>query len=163
MSEVTQSSQMPAPAERDPTVRAAGVIFVGDRLLLVRQQRLERSYWLLPGGGVRFGESLAEALSREAHEELGLEVVVGRPRALVEAISPDMESYVKHVVHVILDARPSVEGAMPRLGGDAAVLEARWFARDELRSLTMTPPIADFLDRCYDRMPAKMEYLGRRW
>jgi 8-oxo-dGTP diphosphatase len=163
VTEVTQSSHVPSSQPKGPTVRAAALIIVDGKLLLVRQQRLEQSYWLLPGGGVQFGEPLDAALRRELDEELGLEIVVGRPRALIEAISPDMAAYPKHVLHVIFDARLAVEGETPRLGGDAAVLETGFFARNELGSLTMTPPIADVLDEWYDGLPAAMEYLGRRW
>ncbi len=93
-----------AQAQPRPTVRAAGLIFSDAGLLLVKQHRLEREYWLLPGGGVHFGESLSEALRRELREELRLEIDAGRPLALAEAISDDMAAYPKHVVHVILEA-----------------------------------------------------------
>ena len=46
------------------------------RLLL--QQRSDGGQWGLPGGSVEIGESLAEAVRREVHEETGLVVVVRR-------------------------------------------------------------------------------------
>ena len=106
-SEVSYGKENRAPAQPRPTVRAAGLIFGDAGLLLVKQRRLDREYWLLPGGGVHFGESLAEALRRELREELRLEIDVGRPLALAEAISDDMARYPKHVVHVIIQARLS--------------------------------------------------------
>jgi len=152
-----------APAQPRPTVRAAGLIFSDVGVLLVKQRRLEREYWLLPGGGVHFGESLADALRRELREELRLEIDVGRPLALAEAISDDMASYPKHVVHVILEASLVDRQARPRLGGDIAVLEARFFTCADLGALTVTPPIRPFLESCFEGVPQQMCYLGLVW
>ena len=152
-----------AQAQPRPTVRAAGLIFSDAGLLLVKQRRLEREYWLLPGGGVHFGESLSEALRRELREELRLEIDAGRPLALAEAISDDMAAYPKHVVHVILEASLVDRQARPRLGGDVAVLEARFFTRAELGALTVTPPIRPFLESCFEGAPQQMRYLGVVW
>ena len=152
----------PSAAPR-PTVRAAALIIAHAGLLLVRQRRLDRDYWLLPGGGVHFGESLTAALRRELREELRLEIEPGRPVALARAISDDMAAYPKHVLHVILEATIRDDAARPRLGGDAAVLEARFFARDELAALAVTPPITPFLETCFEAVPPQMRYLGVVW
>ena len=144
-------------------MRAAGLIFRDAGLLLVRQRRLDRDYWLLPGGGVHFGESLAAGLRRELREELCLEIEPGRPLALAEAISADMAAYPKHVVHVILAATLLDATARPRLGGDDAVLEARFFTHEKLGALTVTPPITAFLLSCFEALPQEMRYLGVVW
>jgi ADP-ribose pyrophosphatase YjhB (NUDIX family) len=144
-------------------VRAAGLIFRDAGLLLVRQRRLDRDYWLLPGGGVHFGESLAAGLRRELREELCLEIEPGRPLAVAEAISADMAAYPKHVVHVILAATLLDATARPRLGGDDAVLEARFFTHEKLGALTVTPPITAFLLSCFEALPQQMRYLGVVW
>ena len=167
--EVTQSSQNAASGadgrfvQQAPTVRAAALILREGKLLLVRQDRMGESYWLLPGGGVRFGESLHDAVVRELREELALDVVPGRPVALVEAISDDMTRYPKHVVHVIVAAELATADQMPRLGGDKAVLEAGFVAADELRALRVTPPIGEFLADWVDAPREEMTYLGVRW
>ena len=144
-------------------MRAAGLIFRDAGLLLVRQRRLDRDYWLLPGGGVHFGESLAAGLRRELREELCLEIEPGRPLAVAEAISADMAAYPKHVVHVILAATLLDATARPRLGGDDAVLEARFFTREKLGALSVTPPITAFLLSCFEALPQQMRYLGVVW
>jgi 8-oxo-dGTP diphosphatase len=58
-------------------VAVAGIFVDPDRRVLV----LERTYaegWVLPGGVVEAGESLAAAFRREIHEELGLHRAPGR-------------------------------------------------------------------------------------
>ena len=62
-----------------PTIRVAGLLVHEGRILMVEQGRGDERYWLLPGGGVQFGETLSDALRREFHEELGLRVGVAAP------------------------------------------------------------------------------------
>lgn len=53
---------------------------ISDGALLVAQRKRPpdlAGLWELPGGKVAAGESDAEALARELHEELGVEVAVG--------------------------------------------------------------------------------------
>jgi 8-oxo-dGTP diphosphatase len=153
-----------------PTVRVGGLIVVEGRILLLRQERGGEDYWMLPGGGVHFSESLAEALRREVREEVGLEIAVGRPLALLESISPDLDAYAKHVVHVVLAGETSAaEVAEASVGTfslavhDPKVLAAHLFGPAEIEALAMKPPLHDFVLECFTRPPATMVYLGRRW
>ncbi|MBW7866403.1 MAG: NUDIX domain-containing protein [Candidatus Hydrogenedentes bacterium] len=50
-----------------PRLRAAALIVEGESLLMVRHQKGGRHYWLLPGGGVDQGETVADALTRISH------------------------------------------------------------------------------------------------
>ena len=56
-----------------PRIRVSAVLRRENGILLVRQEKPGRQYWLLPGGGVRTGESLMDALLRELSEEIGIE------------------------------------------------------------------------------------------
>jgi 8-oxo-dGTP diphosphatase len=59
-------------------LRSAVILLEDGQLALIRLERAGRVYYLLPGGGVEPGETLVEAARREAEEELGLRVTVGR-------------------------------------------------------------------------------------
>jgi ADP-ribose pyrophosphatase YjhB (NUDIX family) len=64
------------------------VVITADEMSGVLLSRREdgpcRGLWHIPGGTVRFGEPLTEAVRRVARQELGLEVVVGRPIGYIE-------------------------------------------------------------------------------
>src|SRR4051812_18736690 len=52
------------------------------RVLLVQQSYRSSSVWLPPGGWMDRGETPSEAACREAWEEVGLRVRIGRPLAI---------------------------------------------------------------------------------
>lgn len=57
----------------------SGIVLVSNaRLALIRRERADRVYYLFPGGGTQPGETPEQAAAREAWEELGLRVTVGR-------------------------------------------------------------------------------------
>ena len=87
----------------EPRVRVAALIRWQNRVLLCRQEKPGKEYWLLPGGGVEGGETLDEALRRELGEELGLweDVMFEGPIAVAESIAPDWRPGDRHVVHIV--------------------------------------------------------------
>ncbi|MEQ9423688.1 MAG: NUDIX hydrolase [Cyclobacteriaceae bacterium] len=59
-------------------VRVCGILIEANKLLMVRHQGFGKAghLWIPPGGGVEFGESVNEALTREFKEETGLDISV---------------------------------------------------------------------------------------
>jgi A/G-specific adenine glycosylase len=65
----------------------AGVVWDGLGRFLIAQRPLDSmlgGLWEFPGGKQESGESLADCLRRELREELGIEVAVGAPLAVVQ-------------------------------------------------------------------------------
>ena len=56
---------------------AKGIIFRGEEVLLTKNLDDEGFFYLFPGGGQEFGETLHDAVKRECMEEVGQEVEVG--------------------------------------------------------------------------------------
>ena len=56
--------------------RVGGIAVHGERLLVERNVR--QGFCFVPGGRVEYGESAVEALAREAREEFGEDVQIGR-------------------------------------------------------------------------------------
>ena len=117
----------------EPRIRVSAILRWQGRVLLCRQEKPGKEYWLLPGGGVDAGESLIEALRRELREELGVEADVQfeGPVAIVDSISPKSASLTrKHVVHIIFSADLSHRSLEDVETKDAAVKGARLFSDD---------------------------------
>lgn len=150
-----------------PTIRVAALLVVDNRILLVEQAKEDERYWLLPGGGVRFGESLEDCLRRELLEEIGAPITVDRPIGMVESIAPESAGRQKHVLHIVfsatfLDEQPfRVKNELDGL--DPAVLRAVFHAATDVNHLDLRPPIAGFIQACLKGLPPAIVYLGRRW
>ena len=57
-------------------MRVAAIIVKDDKILLIHRIKNGQEYYVFPGGGVKEGESLEEALIREIKEELTLDTKV---------------------------------------------------------------------------------------
>jgi 8-oxo-dGTP diphosphatase len=147
----------------EPRIRVSALLRWHGRVLLCRHEKPGREYWLLPGGGVNSGESLAEALQRELAEELGIDedVPVEGPVAIVDSIAPVRSFAAKHVVHIIFAGDLGGRSLEAVTSKDAAVRGHRLFALDELDGVVLHPPIQRFLKRWQPGDP--VVYLGALW
>lgn len=110
----------------------------GGRVLLVlRGTEPEKGRWSVPGGSVEPGETLAEAAAREAFEETGLRVSVGRELWCVTIPAGDGRVFEVH------DFAATVTGGELAPGDDAD--DARWVTPAELDQLPLTTNLADYL------------------
>ena len=84
-----------------PIVGVGAVVVGPEGVLLVRRAHAPmRGEWSLPGGAVEVGETLAEAVVREVHEETGLDVEVGPLLDAVDVIRRDVDGRVEY--HYVL-------------------------------------------------------------
>jgi len=142
-----------------PRVRVAAIVVRDDALLLVQHEKAGRRYWLLPGGGVDYGETLAEALVREVREETGLDVRVGDLVLVHDSLPPDRH---RHIVNVYFTAE--CPGGDLRLGSDARLVDARFVPVDDLPGLDLYPDIrAELLRVTREGLGNGPRYLGNLW
>lgn len=81
---------------RKVTEVAVGVIVQSDGSYLLAQRMQGKpyeGYWEFPGGKLEVGESVEDALARELHEELGIEVMASRRWHTIEHDYP--HAYVR--------------------------------------------------------------------
>ena len=142
-----------------PRVRVAAIVVRDGEILLVRHLKKGKTYWLLPGGGVKFGETLADALVRELKEETNLEVEVGRPVFLNDSVPPDTH---RHVLKIYFTAR--ITGGSLAAEENTLVQETKFFPIDTIPDLPLFyPDIRDCLLDAYNRDFTDTVYLGNIW
>lgn len=138
--------------------RAAAVIVQNSQILLVKHHKYDKYYWLLPGGGVNYGETLSDAVKREMKEETNLDVEVGDLICVSESIPPD---HHRHVINYYFEAR--VLGGIMKVGDDKNLHDVQWRPIDELDSLTMYPNITKELHEWILSHKLNRFSLGNRW
>ena len=129
---------------RTPVDVAVGVLIDGaGRFLLCSRPagKVYAGYWEFPGGKVEAGETIGQALRRELHEELGIDIGTPQPWR-VEVISYEHARVRLHFCKVLawsgelrmlegqlmawqalpVDVRPVLPGTLPVL---------RWFAQEQ--------------------------------
>ncbi|NCO04846.1 MAG: NUDIX domain-containing protein [Candidatus Magasanikbacteria bacterium] len=63
------------------------------------------NYWTIPGGGLEYGETIADCAKREAKEETGLDITDIHFDKTVEAIFPEKCKEKKHFIFLNIFAR----------------------------------------------------------
>jgi ADP-ribose pyrophosphatase YjhB (NUDIX family) len=143
----------------NPRVRVAVVVMQGDQVLLVRHRKGERTYWLLPGGGLDYGETIEECAVRELHEETGLTIAPQQFLFMSEAIAPDKS---RHILNVYLLA--TVTGGTLTRPEEDVIEEIAWKPMRDVPELTMFPAIQPELVAAWEKgFSGGMQYLGSRW
>jgi 8-oxo-dGTP diphosphatase len=77
--------------------RAAVVLRDETRVALIKRVRDGRTYFVFPGGGIRGNETPAEAATRQARRELGVDVLLG-PRLLIEEFRGETAHYFSALI-----------------------------------------------------------------
>jgi len=117
-----------------------GAVIVDDhfddrRVLLIRRgQAPLLGEWSLPGGVLECGETLREAVTREAREETGLIIETLDMLGVYERVIRDDEGRARYH-YVLLDFLCRAVGGDLKAASDAA--DVRWFTRDELPALKL--------------------------
>jgi 8-oxo-dGTP diphosphatase len=110
----------------------AVVVSRGRALLVKRGHEPAMGQWSIPGGRVKPGETLHDAVRREIREETGLSVEVGRRLRVLERIFRDDSGRVKYH-YVLIDYRAVPTGGVLSASSDAA--DARFFTSRQLAKL----------------------------
>ena len=125
-------------------VAAKAIIIRDDRLLAIEHGGGGRTWYTLPGGGQRHGETVTEALERECREEIACDVVVGRLRFVRDYIGAHHEFAhlhpEMHKLDLMFDCNLAV-GQEPSLGDepDGTQVGIAWLPLVDVASLNLYP------------------------
>ena len=132
-----------APKPTSRKASASVVVQHDGRLLLLR--RVDNDQWTIPTGGVKKGETVAEAAVRECREETGLDVetvdlvgIFSDPRHLIVYYHRDKVDEVRQPINICLRAR-IVGGEIDPAPDEAQ--EVRWVTVEEITDYPIHPAI----------------------
>jgi len=118
--------------------------------------------WGLPGGGIEPGETMLDALHREAREELGLTIVSADPLFFKEARHskryPDGSTQMVHMIFLLFDCRAA--------GGKVHLNEEfdayAWVSPDQLGQFALNDQTRDTFLKMGVAMPPSAPKVGLR-
>lgn len=144
---------------RNKSLRVRVAALIKDKkgkILLVQQTKKNSSYWLLPGGGIEFGETAEEALHRELKEELSLQVIQSEFLLLNESIDPMKK---KHLVQLVFQTK--VQELVPTLNPkEKAISGFGYFTPKEILDMDLRPNIKKFFS---NKANTQIRYLSSEW
>lgn len=142
-----------------PRVRVAGILIQDGKILLIEHLKKDKKYWLVPGGGVEWGESAAEALAREFKEETNLDIEVEKFLFLSETIAPDKE---KHVINLYFKIGKCENSEDMVLGDEKNLSDLRFVTKEEIENIKLYPNIKAQLVQLLSNEEIT-PYLGLLW
>lgn len=153
--------------ETDEIRNSAKAIIVGDGSLLVTRNKDDLgTFYLLPGGGQRHGETLYAAVVRECREEIAVEIIVGELLFVREYIACNHEFAESegrvHQVEFMFKCHIR-DGEKPQVGRvpDAYQTGVEWLAMESLSQVRFYPAaLVDPLRRLATSEKAVEHYLG---
>lgn len=127
-----------------PKVDLRGVVFRGDRILLVKER--EDGGWTLPGGWADVGESPADGTVREVREESGYET---RAMKLLAVYDRNRHGHTPIPFHAYkLFFLCELTGGAPAASSETDGVD--WFAKDDLPPLSISRVTAAQIHRFFE-------------
>ncbi len=144
--------------EPELRVRVAALIISEGRILLAEHKKRGERYWLLPGGGLEYGETLEEALKRELLEEAGIGIQVKDLLWTLDSIPPDKH---RHVLNLIFEAEALSDRLSPVK--EEVLQGVRWVSLEEFPKLVLYPDTKKEIVEHLNGQRSGRRNLGQRW
>ncbi|MHC9544354.1 MAG: NUDIX domain-containing protein [Vulcanimicrobiota bacterium] len=144
-------------------IRVAVVLLRDSKLLMVEHQKDGKTYWLLPGGGLNYGEKIEECARREIKEETNLDISIGSFLFLSESIAPDGS---RHLLNLFFLGE--ISGGSLKVGEDIRLKSVAFKDFQELDTLEVHPPMGKLLkqilmDGRITGLECREKFLGNMW
>ena len=126
---------------KKPRIRVAALIRNSKgEIFLIKQRKKNKDYWLLPGGGIEFGESATVALERELKEELNLDTKTSKFLLLNESIDPKGD---RHLLQLVFEVEVKYfNPSIPK--SEKAIVEFAFHSVESVLELELRPDIKSY-------------------
>ena len=95
---------------KKPRIGSAVVVEHNGKILLgERNKKNAKGFWIIPGGGVKYGESIRDAAVREIKEETNLDIEIIKPLGHKEIIFPEDNYHTIVFYHLAKPKNPEFE------------------------------------------------------
>lgn len=127
--------------EKRPKVVVAGVIEDAGKILLIKELlENNKEHWIIPGGGVEFGETMNDAVKREMKEELGIDV---EPVGIIDFKEHMNLKYDYHTVIFFFRVKPaSIDFKL-----EDKIIEAKFFTPEDALKLDLVYTTRWFIEK----------------
>lgn len=113
------------------TIRVGSAVIIennkGEILLAKSNKEPVKGYWVIPGGGIKFGEKIRDAVIREIKEEIGLDIKLTNFVTTYELIVPGKEH------RIIFYHKGKVKHGEPKFSDD--VSRVIWIKPNDIKKL----------------------------
>ena len=115
-------------------IRACGLCFQGDSILLINHVGIYgHDFWAPPGGGVNFGETIESTLAREFEEECRTSINIGKFLFGCEFIKPPFHAL--ELFYEVENLNPPRLGGDPELADRQVITELKFMGKKDVKSL----------------------------
>lgn len=141
-----------------PQIGVGAVVFRENRVLLVRRGKPPaKGLWTIPGGKLRWGETMQQATERELLEETGVVCEAVKPVFVFDSITHDTTGNV--IFHyVIVDYEARYISGEPTPNDDA--IDARWISPAQLDTLPVHEKTLELLRVVYGFAPTNQNNIS---
>jgi len=117
-------------------IRPATIVIKDEKVLLVSSKYKDEEFYLFPGGGMEFGETIEEAVVRETFEETGVKVKIKDLFHVNEYIYAD--DWNKRSISMFFIAEV-VEILEPTTDDEGKIKEVKWVKLSKLDNYNIKP------------------------
>jgi 8-oxo-dGTP diphosphatase len=141
-----------------PIVAVGAAVCRDEQVLVVQRGRApSRGVWTVPGGAVDLGERMAEAAAREVREECGIEIEVGEPVGILDAVVRDEGGRIRFHYAIVDFAARYVSGVL-RLNDE--LLDAAWITPLQFDAYRVPAKAREILDKALRFFGSRMDLPG---
>jgi ADP-ribose pyrophosphatase YjhB (NUDIX family) len=127
-------------SEKKPRVGSAVLVKHGDKFLLgKRNKKNANGLWVIPGGGIDWGETALNAGKREIKEETNLDIDIKRFLCVKEIIATHADYHTVVFFHLAEPSDPD------QLRSSDDVSEVGFFTVPEIKEMNTVQSVADVL------------------